>query len=75
VSNFKYGVKIGYDSVHGLIEYRRQFAFGDKELLFFDTKAYPTMKALFDTMHDADNHLLTFKSDATAGFKPSGGAQ
>ena len=75
VANFKYVVKIGYDNVHGLIQYRRQFAFGGKDLLFFDTKAYPTMKALFDTMHDSDNHLLTFKSDAATGFKPSGGAQ
>lgn len=60
-----YTVKIGYDKAKGLIQYRRQFAFGDKDLLLFDVKNYATLKKVFDLMHEDDNHMLIFKNDAT----------
>ena len=61
-----YVVRIGFDKARGLIEYRRQFNFGDKDLLIFDAKIYPNLKKVFDNLHDADNRMLTFKATATA---------
>ena len=62
----KYVVKIGYDKARNLVQYRRQFVFGDKDLLIFESKIYPNLKKVFDVMHDADNHMLTFESEAAA---------
>jgi hypothetical protein len=59
-----YSVKIAYDKAHNEIQYRRSLVFGDKDLLIFDVKIYPNLKRVFDTMHDADNHMLTFKAAA-----------
>lgn len=65
-----YAVKIGYDKEHNQIQYRRHLFFGDKEILLYENKVYPTLKKVFDTMHEADNHILTFKNDA-GGAAPS----
>jgi hypothetical protein len=71
----KYVVRIGFDKAHNLVQYRRQFIFGDKDMLFFEAKVYPNLKKVFDTIHEADNHMLTFKSEAATAPAPSGSAQ
>jgi transglutaminase-like putative cysteine protease len=63
------------DSPANLVQYRRQFIFGDKDMLFFEAKVYPNLKKVFDTIHEADNHMLTFKSEAATAPAPSGSAQ
>jgi hypothetical protein len=61
-----YTVQIAYDKAHNQIRYRRSLVFGDKDLLMFDAKIYPNLKRVFDTIHDADNRMLTFKAAAAA---------
>jgi hypothetical protein len=60
-----YKVQIAFDKAHNEIQYRRYLTFGDKDLLIFDAKVYPNLKKVFDAMHEADNHMLTFKATAT----------
>jgi hypothetical protein len=64
--NCTYSVKIGFDKAHNAIQYRRQFVFGTETLLLFDTKIYPALKKVFDTVHESDNHMLTFKAETPA---------
>jgi hypothetical protein len=71
--NFRYSVHIGFDKEHNKIEYRRQLLVGDKDVLLFDAKIYPNLKKVFDTLHESDNHMLTFKSDAAAPASPGSG--
>jgi hypothetical protein len=70
----KYSVKIGFDKAHNQIQYRREFIFGDKDLLIFEANVYPRLKKVFDLMHDYDNHMLTLKAEAP-GSSPSASAQ
>jgi DUF971 family protein len=63
-STCDYAIKIAYDKEHNTLQYRRHFFFGDKNVLLFEVKVYPTLKKVFDAMHDSDNHMLTFKNDA-----------
>lgn len=59
-----YKVQILFDKAKGQIQYHRHLLFGDKDVLYFNVKVYPTLKKVFDTMHDSDNHMLTFKNEA-----------
>ena len=61
-STCDYDVKIAYDKSHHLLQYRRHFFFGDKDILQFDVKAYSAVKDVFDTIHEADNRLLTLRN-------------
>ncbi len=63
-STCDYTVKIAFDKDKNQIQYRRHLFFGDKNVLLFEAKVYPTLKKVFDAMHEADNHVLTLKSDA-----------
>lgn len=60
-----YGVKIAYEKDKNRIQYRRHLFFGDKDLLLFEAKIYPNLKKVFDTIHESDNHVLTFKNEPT----------
>ena len=71
----KYSVKIGFDKTHNQLQYRRQFVFGDKDLLIFEANVYPRLKKVFDLMHDYDNHMLTLKAETAPGSSPSGAVQ
>lgn len=44
--------------------YKRNFAFGNNGLLYFQSKSYPAVKALFDAFYKANTHQLTLKQDA-----------
>jgi len=59
-----YGVKMFFNQKMNLLQYRRQFKFGDKDQLLFEARVYPTLKRVFDAVHDADNHMLTLKAEA-----------
>ena len=61
-STCTYGVKIFFEKTKNQILYRRQLAFGDKDLIVFEAKTYPSLKKVFDTMHDGDNRMLTLKA-------------
>jgi hypothetical protein len=65
-STCDYAVQIGFDKGHNQIQYRRHFFFGDKNILLYEAKVYPTLKKVFDGVHDGDNHMLTFKTEASA---------
>jgi len=43
------------------IEYHRELVFGSDKVLLFDTPAYPAIKEIFDSIHEADGHMLTLK--------------
>ncbi len=57
-----YTVTMGLDKANRLLKYDRRLSFGDKTLLVFDKQVYPTLKGVFDSMHEADNHMLTLKA-------------
>ena len=46
------------------IHYFRNFRFGDKNQVLFPVKAYPTLKQIFDFIHEQDNHAITLKQAA-----------
>ena len=65
-STCDYAVKIAYDKTRNQIQYRRHLFFGDKDVLLFEVKTYPTLKKIFDLIHESDNHVLTFQNDGSA---------
>lgn len=58
----EYAVAISFDKANRLVKYERRLTFGDKGLLVFDKSIYPSLKKVFDAMHEADNHMLTLKA-------------
>ena len=62
----KYDVKMYWDKQHHVLQYRRNLVFGNNQLLLFDNKIYPSLKKVFDTVHDADNRMLTLKVAAAS---------
>ncbi len=61
-----YAVHIAMDKTNNQLIYDRHLTFGDKQMLMFDQKVYPALKKVFDTIHEADNHMLTLKTTETA---------
>ncbi|HMJ60770.1 MAG TPA: DUF3857 domain-containing protein [Bryobacteraceae bacterium] len=61
-----YAVKIFVKQPNNVLEYHRDLVFGSDKVLLFDTGAYPAVKEIFDRIHQADAHMLTLKTDATA---------
>lgn len=57
-----YSVKILVKQPGNVIEYHRQLVFGSDKVLLFDTPAYPAIKEIFDSIHEADGHMLTLKA-------------
>ena len=57
-----YSVTMGLDKANRLLKYERRLSFGNKDLLVFDKQLYPTLKRVFDNMHEGDNHMLTLKA-------------
>jgi hypothetical protein len=62
----KYEVKISISKTNKLL-YHRELLFGSDSILLFDAKAYPTLKQIFESIHQADAHALTLKTDAATG--------
>jgi hypothetical protein len=57
-----YTVQIRVDQANNALQYERRLVFGGKDLLMFDKQVYPTLKKVFDTVHESDNHILTLKA-------------
>jgi hypothetical protein len=58
----EYKVKITFDKTQNILGYERRLTFGGKDLLMFSKDVYPTLKKVFDTIHESDNHMLTLKA-------------
>jgi hypothetical protein len=56
-----YAVKIMVKQPGNSIVYHRELVFGADKVLLFDTPAYPAIKEIFDSIHEADGHMLTLK--------------
>lgn len=61
----KYDVKILVADNRTLI-YRRAFFFGGNDKILFNTSSYPTLKQLFDIIHERDNHTIALKQNTVA---------
>ncbi|MEW6128665.1 MAG: DUF3857 domain-containing protein [Acidobacteriota bacterium] len=59
-----YDVSIGVTKDGRMVEYRRKFQFGLSDNIYFQSSNYPTLKQVFNMVHDRDNHTLTLKQDA-----------
>jgi hypothetical protein len=57
-----YTVRIALDKANNRLQYERHLTFGDRDLLMFSKDVYPTLKKVFDTIHESDNHMLTLKA-------------
>lgn len=42
--------------------YTREFFFGNKDQIYFPTEAYPSLKKVFDHIHEQDGHTMTLKA-------------
>jgi hypothetical protein len=60
----KYDVNIGVTKDMKTLVYRRSFYFGAGGNLFFPKSSYAQLKAVFDALHDRDNHTITLKQAA-----------
>jgi hypothetical protein len=61
----KYDVNIGVTKDAKTLFYRRTFHFGEGGNLFFPKSSYAQLKAVFDALHDRDNHTITLKQVAS----------
>lgn len=57
-----YNIKMSFEAANNRLRYERHFTFGSKDLLVFGKEAYPTLKKIFDIVHESDNHMLTLKT-------------
>jgi hypothetical protein len=60
----KYDVLIGVTKDEKTLVYKRNFYFGAGGNLFFPKSSYGQLKAVFDALHDRDNHTITLKQVA-----------
>ena len=58
----KYEVTISVLGKGEALQLKRTFSFDG---LIFPVQSYPGLKRVFDALHDADNHTITLKQDAT----------
>ena len=58
----EYGVSISLDKEKNQVIYERHLIFGKNGQVMFDQQAYPTLKKVFDGIHEADEHMLTLKA-------------
>jgi hypothetical protein len=57
----KYDVRIGLTEDKKTLVYRRSFFFGANGMLVFPSTSYHQLKAVFDAVHDRDNHTMSLK--------------
>ncbi|MBI3653637.1 MAG: DUF3857 domain-containing protein [Acidobacteria bacterium] len=60
----KHEIYIGISKDGQTLEFKRHFFFGGQDRILFPAASYPTLKQIFDTIHEADNHTLTLKQAA-----------
>jgi hypothetical protein len=65
-------MKISKDGRLFLLE--RKLNFGENGLILFPQETYPQLKKVFDAIHQADNHTITFKAGAVVSRAASPGA-
>jgi hypothetical protein len=65
---FTYDVKIGITEDGRTLRYRRSFMFGG---MLVPAGKYAELKALFDAIHERDNHTITLKQSATNSRLPA----
>ena len=53
-----YTIWMGVTAGHDELQYKRTFSFNS---LIFPSSSYPPLKALFDRIHEGDNHTITLK--------------
>jgi hypothetical protein len=58
-----YSVKMSITKTNKLL-YERRLTLGSNSVPVFEAKYYPTLKKIFDQIHEGDNHMLTLKSEA-----------
>jgi hypothetical protein len=54
-------IKIGVDPKTDFVQYKREFHFGGNGAVYFTTRAYPSLKNLFDAFNKMDAYSLTLK--------------
>ncbi len=59
-----YQVSIGITQDKKTLHYTRKFFFGGENRIMFPTNTYPTLKRIFDVVHEADKHTITLKQGA-----------
>lgn len=57
-------IRIGVDAKTDFVQYRREFHFGGSGAVYFTTRAYPSLKSLFDAFNKMDSHTLTLRQKA-----------
>jgi hypothetical protein len=65
VGSYKLTAK--YDTAQRRLQCSRELVFGNKGAIVFSAAVYPTLKKVFDLMHQSDEHLLTLKQAQPAG--------
>jgi hypothetical protein len=56
-----YEVSIGVTTDKRTLQYKRKFFFGGESRIIFQASTYPTLKRVFDAVHDADTHTIALK--------------
>ena len=62
----KHEVSMGVSKDQATLHYRRNFHFGQRDLLLFTVDKYELIKRLFDEIHKADNHFIPLKQIASS---------
>lgn len=62
-----YTVEIGWAAAKHTLHYKREFILS---AVVFPVELYPTVKRIFEVIHERDNHTLTFRQVAAAETKP-----
>ena len=58
------GYKVSLKAGNGMLIYQRKLVFGGKGRLAFALEAYPTLKKVFDAIHEQDQHAVTLRQRA-----------
>ena len=58
-------INMGVTTDGKTLHYNRTFHFGDRDVLLFTVDKYEQIKALFDEISKADQHMITLKQSAT----------
>ena len=64
-----YNAKAAWTGATHTLHYSREFSFGESGVLMIPQKSYPALKALFDSIHEKDGHMITAKLAAATSAK------
>jgi hypothetical protein len=59
-----YEVNIGVTTDKRTMQYTRKFFFGGEGRIIFQAPTYPTLKRIFEVIHETDNHTIALKQSA-----------